>query len=80
MTSCRNNNVSVGQQQSDPLLENLWSTKRLSEFLDVPAMTIKDWCYKRQIPFVKVGRHVRFRPSDVQKWLEERGIYGHPKD
>mgnify|MGYP001220046296 CR=1 FL=1 len=50
----------------------LWAYTRLADFLDVPIATIKDWVYKRQIPFVKVGRHIRFVPSDVQKWLSER--------
>ncbi len=50
----------------------LWSIKRLAEYLDVPVPTIRYWCYKRQIPFVKVGRHVRFKPSDVLKWLSEK--------
>ena len=69
-------------QQSTPLFDNqLLSITRLSEYLDVPIMTIRDWVYKRQIPFVKVGRHVRFSPSDVQRWLSERSYgNGHPED
>lgn len=50
----------------------LWSYTRLSEYLDVPIPTIRDWVYKRLIPFIKVGRHVRFKPSDIQSWLIER--------
>lgn len=74
--------ISMNQQSSTPLIDNrLLSIKRLSEYLDVPMMTIRDWIYKRQIPFVKVGRHVRFKPSDVQRWLTERSHgNGHPKD
>lgn len=67
--------VTTDQQSSSPFIDNqLWSIKRLAEFLDVPATTIRDWCYKRLIPFFKAGRHVRFRPSDVEKWLSERGV------
>ena len=59
----------------------LLSIDRLAEYLDVPPATIRDWVYKRQIPFVKVGRLVRFHPSDVQRWLSERSHgNGHPKD
>lgn len=59
----------------------LWSVDRLAKFLDVPAATIRDWCYKKRIPFVKVGRLVRFKPSDVQRWLSEGSSeYGHPED
>lgn len=66
---------------SPQLFENLWDKKRLSDFLSVPIRTIDDWVYKRQIPFVRVGRHVRFIPSDVQKWLAERNnVYGHSEN
>ena len=57
----------------DPLIDNqLWSYTRLSKYLDVPIPTIRDWVYKRLVSFVKVGRHVRFKPSDIQQWLIER--------
>lgn len=82
--SCLNSQeeVFVRQQQTAPLIDNqLLSIDRLAEYLDVPPATIRDWCYKRQIPFVKVGRLVRFIPSDVQRWLSERSHgNGHPKD
>jgi excisionase family DNA binding protein len=57
------------------LIENqLWSIERLAQYLDVPEATIRDWVYKRRVPFVKVGRHVRFKPSDVDEWIEQGGI------
>ena len=66
------------QQSTDQLIDNqLWSIDRLAQYLDVPAATIRDWCYKRKIPFVKAGRSVRFKPSDVEKWLEQGGCSGH---
>ena len=49
----------------------LWTIDQLAKFLDVPAATIRDWVYKRLIPFVKAGRHVRFKPSDIHRWLEK---------
>lgn len=51
----------------------LWTYKETAHYLNVPVPTLKDWVYKRRIKFVKVGKHIRFRPSDVEKWLEEGG-------
>lgn len=66
--------VSAKQQPSTLLFDNrLMSVEHLSEFLAVPAGTIRDWVFKKKIPFVKAGRHVRFNPSDVHKWLENGG-------
>lgn len=72
--------IGLNGHETALLFDNqLLSIKRLSEYLDVPAMTIRDWVYKRRIPFLKVGRHVRFQPSDVQRWLSERSHgNGHP--
>ena len=74
------NAIREHQQLSAPFIDNqLWSVPRLAEYLDVPVATVRDWIYKRQIPYVKAGRHVRFTPSDVQRWLIERSnSNGHP--
>lgn len=52
--------------------DRLWSIKRLAKYLDVPESSVRDWCFKRTINFVKVGRHIRFRPRDIEAWLEAR--------
>jgi len=71
----------MNQQSSEQLIDNqLWSVDRLAQYLDVPVATVRDWCYKRKIPFIKAGRHVRFKFSDVEKWLEEGEGDGHYKD
>lgn len=33
--------------------------------------TLRYLVSSRQIPYIKVGRHVRFRPADLQAWLAE---------
>ena len=73
--TCHNShdNIMTCQESSAPLFDNLWSVARLAEYLAVPTPTIRDWVYKRKIPFVKVGdRLIRFQPSDIHKWLSER--------
>lgn len=74
--------IVLGGSKAGPLFDNqLWSITRLARYFDVPIPTVRDWVYKRQIPFVKVGRLVRFQPSDVQRWLSERSHgNGHPED
>lgn len=61
------------QQQSATFFDNqLWSITRLAKYLDVPIATIRDWAHKRKIPFLKVGRHIRFKSSDIDTWLKQR--------
>lgn len=66
-----NQNTNVCKQPS--LFENsFWDIKKTAEVLSICVGTLRDWVYKRQIPFKKVGNLIRFVPSEIQKWIEER--------
>jgi excisionase family DNA binding protein len=45
----------------------------LADYLDVPVATIYSWRY-RQLgpPGFRIGRHLRFRWSDFERWIEDR--------
>lgn len=46
--------------------------QQLADELQVPVKTIYDWRYRRiGPPSVKVGRSIRFRRTDVERWLTE---------
>lgn len=54
-------------------LRRLWSIDELAEFLGVPVGTVYRWRYIGIGPRgIKVGKHVRYRPADVEVWLEEQ--------
>ena len=57
-------------------MERLYTIEQLADYLQVKKSTIRDWCHTRFIPFIKVGRLVRFREKDVLKWLQHRSIKG----
>ena len=45
----------------------------LSTYLNVPRATLYAWRSHGDGPRgIKVGRHVRYRPEDVEKWLDAR--------
>lgn len=51
----------------------LWSPTELAEYLGVPVSTVYRWNHMGSGPRVlKVGRHARYRFSDVNLWLEEQ--------
>ena len=51
--------------------ERLLSIPEVADYLGVPVATIYRWRYTRDGPVgYRVGRHVRYRPSDVERWLE----------
>jgi excisionase family DNA binding protein len=53
---------------------NLLDEKEAAVILTVKPETLSVWrsTGRYGIPFVKVGRRVRYRRSDLDKWLETR--------
>jgi excisionase family DNA binding protein len=61
------------RRSSNASLEHLLSAQELADYLDVPLKTIYAWRYRGQGPRgFRVGRHVRFRLSDVQHWVSDQ--------
>ena len=60
--------------KKDPLsvFENLLTTRDLSQWLNVSEAFVRDQVFYRRIPYVKVGRLVRFDPKRIQEWLTGR--------
>jgi excisionase family DNA binding protein len=50
-------------------LSNLLTTKQLAEKLQVAEITIHKW-REKGLPFLKLGRAVRFNLDDVMEWLK----------
>lgn len=53
--------------------DTLLSPDELADYLKVPVKTIYNWRTKREGPrAVKVGRHVRYRQSEIDAWLDRQ--------
>ncbi|HET8767107.1 MAG TPA: helix-turn-helix domain-containing protein [Pedococcus sp.] len=47
--------------------------KDVAAYLSVPVQTIYDWRWKHEgPPAYRIGRHLRFRESDVFAWLDSK--------
>lgn len=53
--------------------DNLLSPKKTSAFLDVPVGTLSNWRVKDEGPrYLKVRHAVRYRLSDLERWIAEQ--------
>ena len=54
----------------------LLTTAEAAEILGVKPETLTVWrCVKRyDLPYVRVGRSIRYRQSDLEAWLERRTV------
>jgi excisionase family DNA binding protein len=48
----------------------LITIQEASKFLSVSVSTLYGWVWQRRIPFVKLGRAVRFDIADLEKFIE----------
>lgn len=58
-----------GMKQRDRLL----TVEELADYLAVPVATLYQWRYRKEGPTgFRVGRHVRYRWSEVEAWIEQK--------
>ena len=53
---------------------SLFSAPDVALRLGVTEACIRRMVYERRIPFLKVGRCVRFSPEQIDRWLSERSV------
>ncbi len=52
-------------------MEKLLSTQEVAEAIGIAPETVRFWRHTGRGPtVVRVGRYVRYRPEDVESWLD----------
>lgn len=52
----------------------LWDVKELNARTQIKIPTIRKFVLLKRIPYVKIGKLVRFRPQEIETWIERGGI------
>lgn len=66
MPNVRGGNDALESELRRPLL----TVHEAARFLSVSVSTVYGWVWQRRIPFVKIGRVVRFDPRDLDAFIE----------
>ncbi|MBA3859105.1 MAG: DNA-binding protein [Cyanobacteria bacterium PR.023] len=65
--------VTLPIEQRESLKPALGTSAEVAEFLNCEEVTVRTWRRTGKGPrFIRVGRLVRYRWSDVEAWLAER--------
>ena len=56
-------------------MEKLLTPQKLCEILEIEKSTLYSWTSKERVPYLKINGLLRFRKSEIVKWLKlkERG-------
>jgi excisionase family DNA binding protein len=55
-------------------MEPYMTVREVAEVLRLSEQTIQRYVLKKEIPYVKIRKVIRFRPADIEKWVENGGI------
>jgi len=51
-------------------METYLTIEELAEYLKLAAQTIRRYVLNREIPFYKIKKVIRFRLSEIEKWID----------
>lgn len=54
--------------------KGLISVDDLSDHLGISINTIYSWVNQRKIPYIKVGRLLKFDFDDIQEWIQNKKV------
>ncbi len=55
-------------------MEILLTVKELAAALKLTEQTIQRYILRNEIPYRKIMRMVRFRPSEINRWIDSGGL------
>lgn len=50
--------------------KNLLTLDEAAKFLSIKNSRLRTAVFRKEIPFIKIGRLVRFKQADLNKWIE----------
>lgn len=56
------------------------SITQLSEKLNLKISFIRQLVFRKQIPYLKIGKLVRFKESEIVDWLKQKEVAGNSRE
>ena len=55
-------------------METYLTIEEMAEYLKLAEQTIRKWVLNREIPYRKIKKVIRFRVSEIEKWIDDGGL------
>lgn len=52
-------------------MERLMTAKQVGELIEVKPSTVYQWVHIGLIPYVKIGKSVRFKKDELLRWIDK---------
>ena len=61
-------------------METYLSIEGLAKYLGIAEKTVRKWVLNGDIPYHKIMKIIRFRVSEIERWIETSGKFPQVKD
>ena len=61
-------------RDSSPPKGCLLSIEEIAKRLGIAKNTLYDWCATRKIPYIKLGKFLRFDAVEIEAWLKTKRV------
>lgn len=61
-------------------MESLLNIKQAAQILGVAPVTIRLWISQKKIPYHKIGKLIKFVPSEIQELVEKTKVEAEPEN
>ncbi len=52
--------------------QTLWTIEDVADYCRVKPSIVKYWTRNTNIPYIRLGKHIRFEPEKLREWIEEK--------
>ncbi len=59
-------------------MERLLDVNQTAELLGIKPVTLRLWISQKRIPYYKVGKSIKFKPSEIETWINARRVAPDP--
>jgi excisionase family DNA binding protein len=57
-------------------VETYCTIEEVAKYLNYAEKTIRKWVLNKEIPYHKIHKTIRFRLSEIEKWVDSGGAHG----
>jgi excisionase family DNA binding protein len=55
-------------------VETYLTIEELAAYLKIAEQTVRRWIFDREVPYCKIRKIIRFRISEIEKWIDDGGL------
>jgi excisionase family DNA binding protein len=64
----------MATKKGESIMKKLLNVKDVEDRLNIRQSTLRAWIFQGKIPVVRIGRLVRFKESDLDRWLKDQEV------